>query len=106
VSAAEDQAFHKAVGSFLLAFFAQNLFHVCSSALNVSTEAVEKSSGYLFRSVLQIDPASVLSSEMRCRKQGAEAAQYSTMFEKSILKLVCKKIKEGYIYADSRRIVL
>ena len=47
-------------------FSSQNPFHTCSSALNVSTEAVEKSSGYFSRSVLQIDPATVLSSTMRC----------------------------------------
>ena len=47
-------------------FSSQNLIHICSSALNVSTYGVEKSSGYLSRSVLQIDTASVISPAMRC----------------------------------------
>jgi len=46
-------------------FSSQSIFYICSLALNVSIEAVEIFSGYLFRSVLQIEPASVLSSAMR-----------------------------------------
>jgi len=65
VSTAEVQAFYNAVGLLLLALFFQKSLHICSSALGVSTETVDNSSGYLSRSVLQIDPASH-SYVMRC----------------------------------------
>ena len=59
-------------------FHSQNLFHICSSALNMSTVAVKKSSGYSSTSVLQIDPASVLSSAMRC---GSKALKLHSMLQ-------------------------
>ena len=82
-------------------FSSQNLFHICSVALNTFTKAVEKSSVYLTRSVLHIDPASVLSFVMRCGSKALKLHNTLRCLRNQSWSSCIRKSRKG-VYVDSR----